>query len=103
MCKVLQIARSTFYHDTGIAAQKEQEKLTEEQKLKEKILVIFNENRQVYGTRKIKDALQKAGLTVSRRRIGRLMGELRNSIEICTSHPINQCLLHQMKSLFEMC
>ena len=31
MCKVLQIARSTFYHDTGIAAQKEQEKLEEEQ------------------------------------------------------------------------
>lgn len=31
MCKILKIARSTFYHDTGIAAQKEQEKLLEEQ------------------------------------------------------------------------
>ena len=77
MCKVLQIARSTFYHDTGIAAQKEQEKRTEEQELKEKIRVIFHENRQVYGTRKIKDALKKAGQTVSRRRIGRFMTELR--------------------------
>ncbi|MGE7625553.1 IS3 family transposase [Viridibacillus sp. NPDC096237] len=76
MCKVLKIARSTFYHDTGIAIQKEQEKLAEEQKLKEKIVVIFEENRKVYGTRKIKDALKKAGLTVSRRRIGRLMDEL---------------------------
>jgi putative transposase len=26
MCKVLQIARSTFYYETEIAAQKEQEK-----------------------------------------------------------------------------
>lgn len=76
MCKVLQIARSTFYHDTGIAAQKEQEKLAEEQLLKEKILLIFKQNWKVYGTRKMKDALQKAGLTVSRRRIGRLMREL---------------------------
>ena len=59
MCKVLKIARSTFYYDTGIAAQKEQEKLEEEQELKEKVLVIFNENRQVYGTRKIKDVLRK--------------------------------------------
>jgi transposase InsO family protein len=76
MCKVLQIARSTFYHDTGIAAQKELEKLTEEQLLNEKILEIFQKNRQVYGTRKIKKELEKANYTVSRRRIGRLMSEL---------------------------
>lgn len=76
MCKVLKIARSTFYHDTGIAAQKEQEKLAEEQLLKEEILMIFNKNRQVYGTRKIKKELEKTGYMVSRRRIGRLMGEL---------------------------
>ncbi|MDM5455230.1 IS3 family transposase [Peribacillus simplex] len=77
MCEVLQIARSTFYYETEIAAQKEQEKAAEEQKLKEEILLIFNKNRQVYGTRKMKDALFKAGRTVSRRRIGRLMGKLK--------------------------
>jgi len=76
MCEVLQIARSTFYYETEIAAQKEQEKVAEDQKIKEEILVIFNKNRKVYGTRKIKDALSKAGYTVSRRRIGRLMREL---------------------------
>ena len=38
--------------------------------------MIFHENRQVYGTRRIKDALKKADQTVSRRRIGRFMGEL---------------------------
>lgn len=76
MCEVLQIARSTFYYETEIAAQKEQEKAAEEQKLKEEIQMIFNKNRQVYGTRKIKNALFKTGHTVSRRRIGRLMEEL---------------------------
>lgn len=76
MCKVLKIARSTFYYETKIAVQKEQEKIAEENQLKEKILVIFKENRQVYGTRKIKKELEKAGFTVSRRRIGRLMDEL---------------------------
>lgn len=35
----------------------------------------FNNNRQVYGTRKIKRDQAKSGLTVSRRRIGRLMGK----------------------------
>jgi putative transposase len=76
MCGVLQISRSTFYYETEIAALKEQEKAVEEQKLKEEIQMIFNKNRRVYGTRKIKNALFKAGHTVSRRRIGRLMGEL---------------------------
>ncbi|MFC0470482.1 IS3 family transposase, partial [Halalkalibacter kiskunsagensis] len=76
MCEVLQIARSTFYYETEVAAQKEKEKAKEEQELKEKILTIFNENRKVYGTRKIKRELLKAGHKVSRRRIGRLMGEL---------------------------
>ncbi|MGF6953430.1 hypothetical protein QF028_005935 [Neobacillus sp. B4I6] len=76
MCEVLQIARSTFYYETEIAAQKEQEKAAEEQKLKEEIQMIFNKNRQVYGTRKIKNALFKTGHMVSRRRIGRLMEEL---------------------------
>lgn len=89
MCKVLQIARSTFYYETEIAAQKEQEKVAEEQKLKEKILEIFNKNRKVYGTRKIKDGLSKAGYTVSRRRIGRLMGNLGSNQSI-HNHPINR-------------
>lgn len=76
MCDVLQIARSTFYYETEISAKKAQAKIQEEQDLKEKIWTIFHENRRVYGTRKIKEELQKVKLTVSRRRIGRLMTEL---------------------------
>lgn len=77
MCEVLQIARSTFYYDTGIAVQKKQEKLDEEQELKESVLVIFQGNRKVYGTRRIKNALEKTNQIVSRRRLGRFMKELR--------------------------
>ena len=78
MCKVLKIARSTFYYDTEISAQKELKKQEDERKIKAEITKIFNENRQVYGTRKLKKELdnEKKGFRISRRRIGRLMSEL---------------------------
>src|SRR5690554_838480 len=76
MCEALQVPRSNFYYDANIAVQKQQEKAAEEQILKEIVLTIFNENRQVFGTRKIKDHLAKSGYTVSKRRIGRFMKEL---------------------------
>ena len=78
MCKVLKISRSTFYYDTEVSVQKEQEMQEEERLLKEKITKIFNKNRQVYGTRKLKIELdkEKEGFTISRRRVGRLMDEL---------------------------
>ncbi|SES42412.1 HTH-like domain-containing protein [Psychrobacillus sp. OK032] len=38
--------------------------------------MIFQENRKVYGTRRIKDALEKTDQTVSRRRLGRFMKKL---------------------------
>lgn len=89
MCEVLQIARSTFYYDTEVAVLNEQEKKAEDEELKEKIRIIFNKNRKVYGTRKIKDALSKEGYTVSRRRIGILMGSLGFNRNMHT-HLINQ-------------
>ena len=59
MCKVPKIVRSTFYYDTEVSVQKEQEMQEEECVLKEKITKIFNKNRQVYGTRKLKIELDK--------------------------------------------
>lgn len=76
MCKVLKIARSTFYYETEVSAKKELEKQKEELELKEKLLDTFNKNRQVYGTRKLKVELAKKGIILSRRRISRLMKEL---------------------------
>ena len=44
--------------------------------LQERIFKIFQQSRNNYGTRKIKRELEKQGLTVSRRRIGRVMKAL---------------------------
>lgn len=67
MCDVLNIPRSTFYYEPL-------EKPCEEE-LVEEIQAIFKASRNNYGTRKIKEELQKKELTVSRRRIGRIMQE----------------------------
>ena len=67
MCNVLQIARSTYYYE---AKERQNEDV-----LVQAIVDIFHKNRKAYGTRKIKTKLQEQGLTVSRRRIGRIMRE----------------------------
>ena len=67
MCKVLQISRSTFYYESQISSGSDE--------ISEAIIAIFKENRNNYGTRKIKVELHKLDLTVSRRRIGRIMKE----------------------------
>ncbi len=67
MCEVLGIARSTYYYEST--------KVTEDDSLPEEIKKIFKASRNNYGTRKIKIELEKKGLTVSRRRIGRIMKE----------------------------
>lgn len=65
MCKVLKIPRSTYYYESAIK--------TDESPLVKKIIEIFTNSRNNYGTRKIKIELKKQGLVVSRRRIGRIM------------------------------
>lgn len=67
MCKVLQIARSTFYYE---AKQK-----SESGEIIEAITTVFTKSRNNYGTRKIKEELRKLGFQISRRRIGRIMKE----------------------------
>lgn len=65
MCKVLDISRQSYYY---------QPKETQsEADLEEKIEELFLENRKVYVTRKLKDQLEKRALTLSRRKIGRIM------------------------------
>ncbi|WP_222854513.1 IS3 family transposase, partial [Staphylococcus aureus] len=41
--------------------------------IKSAIQMIFNSNRKVFGTRRIKNNLNDKGLTVSRRKIARIM------------------------------
>ena len=65
LCKCLGIARSTYYYEC-----KGRE---DDPELEEAIQRAYEENRCVYGQRKLKQALRRKGWLVSRRRIGRIM------------------------------
>lgn len=65
MCRVLKINRSLVYYTT-------KEKSCDS-KLENKIIAIFKNSRNNYGTRKIKKELDKKGYQVSRRKIGLIM------------------------------
>ncbi|TDL93299.1 IS3 family transposase, partial [Macrococcus brunensis] len=82
MCKVLRIPRSTYYYEVNKLSDREKEPPDED--VTEKIIHIFNTNRRCFGTRRIKIALDKQGLKVSRRRIGRIM-KSKNLISTYTS------------------
>jgi putative transposase len=73
MCKCLGVCRSSYYDWRN----KSPSRLgLENNKLSEEIMRIFNVSRQNYGTRRIKQALAKDNLGVSRHRIGYLMKEM---------------------------
>ncbi|AWE56780.1 HTH-like domain protein [Staphylococcus aureus] len=70
MCKVLKIPRSTYYD----SIKRKDNKITKDDSNVERAVInIFNSNRKVFGTRRIKNNLNDKGLTVSRRKIGRIM------------------------------
>ncbi len=72
MCQVLELSRSAYY---GWIRSQESPSKQEAKRLEERIKLIFTSNRGNYGTRRIKKALAKASLVVSRRRIARMMKE----------------------------
>ncbi len=65
MCKCLCIARSTYYYKVV--------KRQDETELEEAVESVFVQNRNVYGSRKIKVILQTKGVYISRRKISRIM------------------------------
>ncbi len=65
MCDVLQLPRSTYYYEAKTRPNVDP--------LMNEVTRIFHESRQTYGTRRIKQELQKLGHVVSRRRIGMMM------------------------------
>lgn len=68
MCKVLKIPRSTYYD----SIKRKDNKITKDDSNVERAVInIFNSNRKVFGTRRIKNHLNDKGLTVSGQKIGR--------------------------------
>ncbi|CAM3739517.1 Integrase catalytic domain-containing protein [Erysipelothrix urinaevulpis] len=69
MCKILEISRSGYYkyRDKDFSRKKDIHT--------DLVIKIFHESNRIYGTRKIKNACEDQGITLSRRRIGRIMTE----------------------------
>ena len=70
MCKVLKIPRSTYYDSIKRMPNKPKK---DDLELEQAIVSTFNSNRKSFGTRKIKNELNKLGIIVSRRKICRIM------------------------------
>lgn len=70
MCKVLKIPRSTYYESIKRNTQNQKD---DDLELENIIIDTFNSNRKSFGTRRIKNNLNDKGITVSRRKIGRIM------------------------------
>ncbi len=73
MCTLLTVCRSAYYD--WLKRQPSVQEL-KDQALMKLIQTEFDKGRATYGTRRLKPALTKFGWIVSRRRIGRLMGEM---------------------------
>ena len=67
MCDVLELSTSTYYYEPKRALT------ADEQELEDAVIESFRSSRNNYGTRKIKAALTKQSIQVSRRKIGRIM------------------------------
>ena len=65
MCAVLKVSRNRYYY--------EEKKPKDERGLEEAVQTAFEENRSLYGSRKLKKVLAKKGIILSRRKICRIM------------------------------
>lgn len=64
-CKILGISRGSYYYEAKTPK--------DELPLEEAVQTAYEENRSVYGSRKLKVVLSKRGITLSRRKILRIM------------------------------
>lgn len=72
MAQMLNVSRSGYYE---FVLKGESVRATENKKLKEKIKVIHEKSRKIYGSPRIHQELKKGGEKVSRKRVARLMRE----------------------------
>jgi putative transposase len=70
MCQIMSVSTSQYY---AWLTKPKTAREAENETLMENIKPLFAQGRQTYGTRRLKKKLAKQGLSVSRRRIGRLL------------------------------
>mgnify|MGYP001814050639 CR=1 FL=1 len=74
MCRCMKVSKNAYYH--WVKSKDIIVLETPKMKLKERIKVIFEENRQIYGSCRIQKKLEREGLIYSRSYIGLLMKEM---------------------------
>jgi transposase InsO family protein len=72
LCSLLSVSRSGYY---AWSKAVDNQRTSDDKALKIVISATFNQNRAVYGTRRLKNVLAAQGYQASRRRIARLMKE----------------------------
>lgn len=70
MCRFLKISKSTYYFNLKKKEDKIQNNIYDEA-----VISAFKENREVYGTRRLKVSLKNKGIYLSRRKIKKIMNE----------------------------
>ena len=78
ICKLLPIAPSTYYRHKALTIhpEKRSDRSQRDEQLKVEIVRVWNENRQVYGARKVCKQLKRESIKVARCTVERLMKEL---------------------------
>jgi transposase InsO family protein len=72
LCRFLKVSRSGYYDWLD---RKKSDREKQDQDLKKNLKVFFLEGREIYGSRRLKQRFAQTSITVSRRRISRLMKE----------------------------
>ena len=78
ICRVLEIAPSTYYEAKARAAAPERrpERARRDETLRTAITRVWHAHRRVYGARKVWQQLRREGTAVARCTVERLMGDL---------------------------
>lgn len=85
MCESLKISRSLIYYS--------KKEIVLDTELENKVIKIFKDSRNNYGTRKIKKELSKLKYEVSRRRIGKIM----NKYGLVSQYTVKQFKVHKAR------
>lgn len=94
MCRLLKITRSLVYYHINHRKNLQKERLSEEEIILEnKIIKIFKESKNNYGTRKIKKMLEKEKIVASRKKISEIM----NKYGLVSSYTVKQFKVHKTK------
>lgn len=109
MCRVLQIAPSTFYEHQAIARDPDRasDRAKRDTELRPELLRVWQDNRSVYGARKLWHAMKREQFDIARCTVERLMRDIgiegvRRGKKVKTTYgqPADQCPLDKVNRQF---